>query len=370
MKKKKSSNVKSAVFTDKLKDIAKGLSDNLVLTSNKQPLNYPAELNPFQSALCKIRLNEYENKKLSEFLEKAVVAKTIDELSMVVDKALDSGIRINACGEDNVSFSRIVVLKMCDSKFTEKKPKNIIRKLALNGANFDELGDKKTIEICNKIEKEVEQQIHNRLTKLREVGENAATGGTVENVEFDNQTFYMAFSHNCKVDVAKVIEGAQGLGLSNGYLELSNHIIKIGEGELEIKTGENGERNYADISNNSSFIIAFPTSLGELHVRVYQDIKNYDQIQASVENKELWDDLQETGEMVGNGCLFGGISVKAAIEKGSFVRSGRWGNPKATEIIKHAELKSSETILWADKVESDKKNYSSRTLIPGKRLYH
>lgn len=141
MKKKKSSNIKSAVFTDKLKDIAKGLSDNLVLTSNKQPLNYPAELNPFQSALCKIRLNEYENKKLSEFLEKAVVAKTIDELSMVVDKALDSGIRVNACGEDNVSFSRIVVLKMCDSKFTEKKPENIIRKLALNGANFDELGD-------------------------------------------------------------------------------------------------------------------------------------------------------------------------------------------------------------------------------------
>ncbi|MFP3020771.1 MAG: hypothetical protein ACEY3F_05530, partial [Wolbachia sp.] len=40
-------------------------------------LSYPEELDPFQSALYKIRLSEYENMKSNEFLEKAVAAKNI-----------------------------------------------------------------------------------------------------------------------------------------------------------------------------------------------------------------------------------------------------------------------------------------------------
>ncbi|APR99042.1 hypothetical protein [Wolbachia endosymbiont of Folsomia candida] len=354
--------VKTTISTDLLKNVAKGLAANLARTSktNKKQLGYPGALNPFQSALSKIRLNEHENLKLSAFLEKAIMAKTIDELGKVVDETLESGIRINAPNEDGFSFSHVSVLKILDSKFIGSKQESIIRKLALNGADFDELDDEKTIEICNKIKMEVEPQVHNRLAKLRQVAENATATGSVENVEIDNQTFHIEFSQNSKVEIAKVVEGARSLGLSNGHLELGSNIIKIGEGELEIKTGENGERNYSDISDNSSFTITFPSSLGELHVRVYQDVKNYDQIQVSVENKELWDDLQETGEIIGNGCLFGGTSVKAAIEKGSFVRSGRWGNPKTTETIKHAEPKSNETILWADKVSGKETSHLER----------
>jgi hypothetical protein len=361
MKKKKSSNIKSAtVLTDKLKNIAKGLSDNLVrneLPSNKQPLNYPAELNPFQSALRKIRLNEYENKKLNEFLEKAISTKSIEELSKTVDKALESGVRINARNEDGFSFSHVAVLKMHYSKFTGNRREDIIRKLELNGADFDELDnfngldDKKIIEICNKVKKKVEPQVHDRLMKLREVAENATATGTVENVEIDNKTFFIEFSPNCAVEVAKVVEGAKSLGLSKGDLKVGGNIIKIGSDEVEVKTGENGERDYVDISDDSSFIVTFSTSLGELNVRVYQDVKNYDQIQVEVENKELWNKLQKTGEIVGQGCLFGGISVKTAVEKGYFIRSGR---SESTELIKRAEPKSNETISWADKIKSDK----------------
>lgn len=363
MKKKKSSNVKSAVFTDTLKDIAKGLSDNLVrneLPLNKRPLAYPAALNPFQSALSKIKPSEYENRKLSEFLEKAISTKSIDELSRVVDEALESGIRINAHNEDGFSFSYVAVLKMHYSKFTENRREDIIRKLALSRADFDELDnfhkldDKKIIEICSKVQKEVEPLVHNRLKQLREVAESSTIVGTVENVEIDNKTFFIEFSHNCKVEVAKVVEGARSLGLSNGHLELGDNIIKIGEGELEIKTGENGERNYSDISDNSSFTITFSTSLGKLNIRIYQDIKNYDQIRVEAENKELWNKLQKTGEIVGQGCLFGGMSVKTAIENESFVRSGRLGNSRSTEIIKCAKSQSSETISWVNMVESSK----------------
>lgn len=349
MKKKKSFNVKSAVFADKLKDIAKGLSADFSKTSDK-PF-YPEAFNPFRSALSQIRLSEHENLRLSAFLEKAITAKTIDELSKIIDEALDSGIRINARNEDGFSFSCVAVLKMLYSKFTgSKQQESIITKLALNGADFDELDDE--IEICNKIKKEVEPQVHNRLAKLREVAENAVVVGSVENVEIDNKSFHIEFSQASKVDVAKVVEGAQELGLSNGYLELSNNIIKIGEGELEIKTGENGERNYSDISNNSSFTITFPTSLGELHVRVYHASSN-EQLKVEVENKEIWNKLQTIGEVVGQGCLFGGMSVKAAIENGSFVRSGRWSNSRSTEIVKCAKPQSSETI-WVDKIKSSK----------------
>lgn len=66
------------------------------------------------------------------------------------------------------------------------------------------------------MQKKIEPQIYSRLTKLREVGENAIIEGTVENVEIDNKTFYMEFSHSCIVDVAKIVEGAKHLGLSKG----------------------------------------------------------------------------------------------------------------------------------------------------------
>lgn len=45
----------------------------------------------------------------------------------------------------------------------EISKKNIIKKLALNGAEFDFQFNEKTTEVCNKVKKEVEPQILDRL---------------------------------------------------------------------------------------------------------------------------------------------------------------------------------------------------------------
>ncbi|NEV49533.1 hypothetical protein EUZ93_03410 [Wolbachia pipientis] len=305
-------------------------------------LAYPEELNPFQSALCKIRLSEYENMKPNEFLEKAIAAKNINELSKVVDEALDLGIRINAANKNGFSFANVTMFKMHCDEFKGNKQEDIIRKLALNGADFNVQVDKK---ITEKVQKEIEPQIYSRLKKLREVGENATIEGTVENVEIDNKTFYMEFSHSCIVDVAKVVEGAKNLGLSKGDLNLGGNIIKIGDGEVEVKTGKGGERDYVDISDNSAFAVTFYTSLGELNLMVYHDTEDYHQVQIEVEDEEMWNELQEIGEIVGKGCLSGGMSVKEAVEKGCFTRCGRWGDQNS---------KSSETFSWVNKLKDNK----------------
>ncbi|WP_374699420.1 hypothetical protein [Wolbachia endosymbiont (group A) of Limnophora tigrina] len=313
--------------------------------SKSPALAYPEELNPFQSALCKIRLNEYEDMKLSEFLEKAIAAKNINELSKVVDEVLNLGIRINAANKDGFSFANVTMFKMYSDKFKGNKQEDIIRKLALNGADFNVQVDKKITEIHQKVQKEIEPQIYSRLKRLREVGENATIAGTVENVEIDNKTFYMEFSHSCIVDVAKVVEGAKNLGLSKGDLNLGGNIIKIGEGGVEVKTGKDGERNYVDISDNSAFTVTLYTSLGELNLMVYHNTENYHHVQVKVEDKEMWNELQKIGEIVGKGCLFGGMSVKEAVEKGNFIRCGKCSEQKS---------RSSETFSWVDKLKDNK----------------
>ncbi len=53
---------------------------------------------------------------------------------------------------------------------------------------------------------------------------------------------------------------------------------------------------------------------------VYHDTEDYHQVQVEVEDEEMWNELQEIGEIVGKGCLFGGMSVKEVVEKGSFTR--------------------------------------------------
>lgn len=308
-------------------------------------LTYPEELNPFRSALCKIRLSEYENVKLNEFLEKAIAAENLDKLSKIVDEALDLGIRVNARNEDGFSFANVTMFKMYRDEFKENKQEDIIRKLALHGADFNVQVDKKIAEMYQKVQKEIEPQIYSRLKKLREVGEDATIEGTVEDVEIDNKTFYIEFSHSCIVDVAKVVEGAKNLGLSKGDLNLGGSIIKIGDGEVEVKTGKDGKRNYVDISDNSAFTVTLCTSLGELNLMVYHDTEDYHQVQVEVEDEEMWNELQEIGEIVGKGCLFGGMSVKEVVEKGSFTRCGRWGDQNS---------KSSETFSWVSKLKDTK----------------
>ncbi|APR98602.1 hypothetical protein [Wolbachia endosymbiont of Folsomia candida] len=328
-----------------------------------KPFLYHENLNPFRPTLSEIRLNEDENMKLNEFLNRVFVAEDIEGLDKIVNQALDSGIRINAHNEDEYSFSNITIFMLCKDKFKGDKQENIIRKLAINGADFDKSfiqGSRKTIEICNKVQKEVEPIVFNRLQKLREVAESAVIEGTVGTVEIDNRTFYIEFSQSSKIDAGKVINGARDLGLSNGTLNLGGNIIRLGDSELEIKTEKNGKRNYVDVSDNSAFEVTFLTSLGNLSITVYHNLEDYHQIHVKVKDETMWNELQRIGEIVGNGCMFSGMSVTAAIKQGCFIRSGRFCDQKSTEAIKLSE--SSETISWVEKEKGREQSTTSRAI--------
>ena len=222
----------------------------------------------------------------------------------------------------------------------------------LRGAKFEKniiQRDKKTTEVYDKLQKEVKPQIDAQLKKLKAIGENAAIKGNVTNVAIDNKNFYIEYSKDSMVNVAAVVDGTRNLGLSKGDIKLASNIIKFYDKGVEVKTQEDGKRNYVDISDGSGFEVVFPTTLGELHLLIFHNIENYDQVQVKVEDSEMWNKLQEMGEIVGKDCLFGGMSVGEAVKNGSFSRS------RISEIIKPiGEYKSSETLSWVNRLQNKK----------------
>ncbi|WP_405196803.1 hypothetical protein [Wolbachia endosymbiont (group A) of Cydia splendana] len=116
---------------------------------------------------------------------------------------------------------------------------------------------------------------------------------------------------------------------------------------VRVRREQGGARNYVDVSDGSSVVLEFPTSIGKLNVILYHDVKKYDQVQVRVENKEMWAELQQIGEEIGKNCLFGGVKLKEAVEKGSFTRCGIWSE-KQKEV-------SEKLFSWADKVRENSK---------------
>ncbi|KAG8240534.1 response to abiotic stimulus [Homalodisca vitripennis] len=156
-----------------------------------KPLNDQAEdLNPFTSALQKIKPSISESKKLSWFKSAVVEAKNVNELHKTIDQVLASGARINACDDGEWSFAEYVVLGTHFHKFDKVDRKKLIRKLMLSGAEFhDTLLQNKLIgEIYNELQPEVQPQIDKQLEELEEAGENAVQEGELIDVEIDNTT--------------------------------------------------------------------------------------------------------------------------------------------------------------------------------------
>lgn len=154
---------KSAMVPSKTGSIEKSNKMDLVskVELPAKPALYPENLNPFRAALSEIKLNEDENMKLNEFLNRVFMAEDIEGLDEIVNQVLDSGIRINAPNKEGYSFSNITIFMLCEDKFKGDKQENIIRKLAINGADFDKSfiqHSNKTVKICNKVEKEAPLQ--------------------------------------------------------------------------------------------------------------------------------------------------------------------------------------------------------------------
>ncbi|MFP3022284.1 MAG: hypothetical protein ACEY3K_04915, partial [Wolbachia sp.] len=215
------------------------------------------------------------------------------------------------------------------------------------------LQDKGISEMHNKLYQEIRPQIDEWLKELREIGESAIENeGIIEDVEMDNQTFFMKFSENSKVNIARVLEGTKNLGLTTGEVKLGGDIIEMGNSKVEVRSGKEGERDYVDVSDNSAFEVAFPTSIGSLKIVIYH---NADKVEVRVVDKEMWSELQKRGENIGKGCFFGGMTVTEAVEKGSFPRSGKWSKDKVEKAISN-----SETLSWVDKVCGGSKETSRK----------
>ncbi len=304
-----------------------------------KPVSDQAEdLNPFTSALKKIKPN---TEKLSWFKSAIVEAKNVNELHKTIDQVLASGARINACNDGEWSIAEYVVLGTHFHRLEKSDRKKLIRKLMLSGAEFhDTLLENKLIgEIYNELQPEVQPQIDERLEELEKAGESAVQEGSLIDIEIDNTTSYIEFSEDSKVEVTKILR------------ELGSNILKIGNDAVEVKNEKGGIRNYTDISDGSSIVLEFPTSIGKLNIILYQDVKKYDQVQVRVENKEMWAELQQRGEEIGKNCLFGGVKLKEAVERGSFTRCGIWSEKYAIKEISNSGVLSS----WVNRIREGSK---------------
>ncbi len=303
-----------------------------------KPLNDQAEdLNPFASNLQKIKPSASESEKLSWFKSAVVETKNVNALHKVIEQVLASGARVNACNDGEWSFAEYMILGTHFHRLEKSDRKKIMRKLMLSGAEFhDTLLQNKLIgEIYNELQPEVQPQIDEKLEELEKAGESAVQEGELIDVEIDNTTSYIEFSGNSKVEVAKILR------------ELGSNILKMGNNAVEIRREEGGARNYVDVSDGSSVVLEFPTSLGKLNIVLYQDVKNCSQVQVKVADKEMWAELQKRGEEIGKNCLFGGVKLKKVVERGNFTRCGIWSE-KQKEV-------SEKLFSWADKVRENSK---------------
>ncbi|MFP3020203.1 MAG: hypothetical protein ACEY3F_02470 [Wolbachia sp.] len=303
--------------------------------------DYPEGLNPFASTLQKIKPSISESEKLSWFKSAVVEAKNVNELHKTIDQVLASGARINAYNDGEWSIAEYVVLGTHFHKFDKADRKELIRKLMLSGAEFhDTLLQNKLIgEIYNELQPEVQPQIDRQLEELEKASESAVQEGELIDIEIDNATLYIEFSEDSKVEVAKILR------------ELGSNILKIGNDAVEVKSEKGGIRNYTDISDGSSVMLEFPTSIGKLNIVLYQDVKNCSQVQVKVADKEMWAELQQRGEEIGKNCLFRGMTVKEAVEKGSFMRCGIWSEKYAIKEVSNDEVLSS----WVNRIREGSK---------------
>ncbi|WP_353271822.1 ankyrin repeat domain-containing protein [Wolbachia endosymbiont (group A) of Nomada goodeniana] len=318
-----------------------------------------------------------QQKKLKWFLHEVDRAQDMNQLEQVVTEAIESGVRFNFLihpGEmmyqDTYNFTDYVMKKISALKKSSKVENDIevasgiVCKLVSKGAVLHNLS---SIDVINTLESEFKDHKTNMKKAHEEYVKNtlefmeivkSAANGKVKNAKIDNSTFYLEYSENSKIDVAKITDGARDLGLTQGEIEYGRDIIKIGKSEIEIIT-ENGIRNYTDFADNSDIVLTFSTSLGELEVRLYPDMRNKDLIRVEVNNQGLLERLKNCDEKIGKNCLLGGLPVNQAIEQGFFVRSEKLVH---SETMSQSNGKTEES--WCEKISkaSNSEQTTSRAM--------
>ncbi|MFT4328226.1 MAG: hypothetical protein AB3P07_06710, partial [Wolbachia pipientis] len=68
---------------------------------------------------------------------------------------------------------------------------------------------------------------------------------------------------------------------------------------------------------------------------------------------EMWAELQKIGEEIGKNCLFGGVKLKEAVERGSFTRCGIWSEKYAIKEVSNDEVLSPSS--WVNRIREGSK---------------
>ncbi|WP_333023674.1 ankyrin repeat domain-containing protein [Wolbachia endosymbiont of Pentidionis agamae] len=259
------------------------------------------------------------------------ISKSISELKIEVSNEINIGRQLNCPENESCTFAESKINDLC-KLLKGKKDKqdlniasSIVCDLVSKGAKFNKETDRKLNTIFknhknHKINiKKAEKNYSERMSKLREVGENAVTNGQLNSLGIDNTTFHFEYSPDSTVDIVKITNRIKDLNLDRGSIEANNNIIQVGKNKAEVEIRDN-VRNYTDIFGDDGILLTFNTSLGKLNIRLYPDKNQDNQIKVEVEDREKFFQLKNTKEEVGKNCLLGGSSVFEAVEKGNFER--------------------------------------------------
>ncbi|QDW09149.1 MULTISPECIES: ankyrin repeat domain-containing protein [Wolbachia] len=301
-----------------------------------------------QASKLLVNLTSNQKEKLNQFSDKVFRAQNMAELEKIVNDAIKSGVRLNySLSQDFFSgneytFTDYVMKKISELEKNPKVASSIICQLVSKGAVFGNTVDANTLtsefkEHKTNLKKAYRDYISNS-HKFIEIAKSA-TNSELKDARVDNSVFYLEYSKDSKIDIIKIIDGARGLGLTDGDVECGKNIVKIGKSEVEIKI-EDGIRNYTDLTEGSDIVLTFYTSLGNVDVRLYPDVQNKSKIIVEVSNREeILEKFKDREEELGNGCALGDYWVYYAIEHGCFERSGGLMRP---EVISESNNKWTE----------------------------
>ncbi|MFP3016844.1 MAG: ankyrin repeat domain-containing protein [Wolbachia sp.] len=310
-------------------------------------------------------LTPAQQKKLDDFLDRVSKVEDVGKLEKIVDEAIKSGVQLNFGKDlslqypflcDWRNFTDYVIKRIGELKKNPKTASDIICKLISKGAI---LYNRNSMDIIDELELEFKDFRANMGKACASQRNNAnkfvkaarkATTGRLNDVRIDNTIFYLEYSEDSTIHVAKITDRARDLGLTQGEIGYGRDIIKIGKNEVEIITA-NGIRNYTNLIDGSDIVLTFPTSQGELEVRLYPDKQNKGRIKVEVMNQDLLEQLKNCGEKLGENCLLGGYSVYDAIEQGYFEKPGHF---QSSETIST----SKKRVSWSDAVQESRRNQS------------
>ncbi|MDE5066549.1 ankyrin repeat domain-containing protein [Wolbachia endosymbiont of Drosophila leontia] len=264
--------------------------------------------------------------KRNEFLSKVVKAKSMIELQEVVNEIISSGIRLNLAKGEECYCTDEILEKIAQLGENYEIASNIVCTLISRGAK---LKRSESLKVIDTIELKFKAHKANMISSHLEYVSNAedifriardATSGQLYDGKIDNNVSYLEYSEDSIIDVARITDRTRNLELIQESYR--RDIIKIGKSEVEIIT-ENGIRYYTELTEGSSIVLTFYTSLGNVDVRLYPDVQDKSKIIVEVSNREeILEKFKGREKELGNDCRLGKYWVYYAIEQGYFERSG------------------------------------------------